>query len=414
MNVWNTEKNYGYSKRTDIVNPAAIMRIVCQCTFKVQRKLLGFALNGHRAVRAFNSRISGGKPFFPAFLMLSITNRCNLQCRGCWVKQTPSRQLSLAQMQGIIDTARKYKSRFFGILGGEPLFHSELLNLFKQNPGAYFQLYTNGTMLDADFAANMASLGNVTPLISIEGLETESRIRRGKDEVFPRSIAGLDAAVHAGLFTGVTASINKRNFSQLVSREYLDFLVSKGVHYIWYFIYRPCGENPDFPNALEPEQILELRRFMVEQRKSAKILILDAYWDANGNALCPGATGLSHHISPGGAVEFCPIVQSAGAYLNDDASNLESIFQQNQFLPELRKFSIEQGRDCMLMKSPQELQAFLHQHNAIDSSGRDFQREMAERSPMPCHHMQNQEIPEKSRAYRFCKKYYFFGFGAYG
>ena len=395
---------------------SAITRIMTGCSWRAQRNLLRFAWNGHRTVRAFERRMERGEPFFPAFLMLSITNRCNLKCRGCWVSQTnPPCSLSLEQMQGIIDTAAKYESRFFGILGGEPLFHPDLMTLFRNNPKAYFQLYTNGTMLDRKTADDLAALGNVTALVSIEGLETESRRRRGRDDVFARSMAGLEAAVQTGLFTGVTASINKKNFDELVSREYLDFLVKKGVHYIWYFIYRPCGVDPEYENALDRDHVLKLRQFLVEQRRTAKILILDAYWDADGRGLCPGAMGLSHHIAPNGAVEFCPIMQSAGGYLNADASNLEAIFQQKALLHGLRRFSTGQGRDCMVMKSPHELCDYLKTNGAQDSSGRDaFFRELAERPPMSCHDVPGVEIPERDAAYRFGKRNYFFGFGAYG
>lgn len=398
------------------MNPSAITRILTGCSWRAQRHLLRFAWDGHRAVRAFERRMKRGEPFFPAFLMLSITNRCNLKCHGCWVSQTtPPCMLSLRQMQGIVDAAAKYRSRFFGILGGEPLFHPDLLTLFRNNPKAYFQLYTNGTMFDAKLARELAALGNVTPLISIEGMETESRRRRGRDDVFARSMAGLDEAVKAGLFTGVTASINMKNFDELVSREYLDFLVSKGVHYIWYFIYRPCGPDPEYENALDREHVLKLRQFLVEQRRTAKIVILDAYWDAEGHAQCPGAMGLSHHISPNGAVEFCPIMQAAGGHLNADASNLEAIFQQETLLAGLRKFSASQGRDCMVIHSPHELLDNLKANSAEDSSGRDgFFRELAERTPMCCHDVPGGEIPEQSAAYRFGKRNYFFGFGAYG
>ncbi len=398
------------------MNLSAITRIMTGCSWRAQRNLLRFAWNGHRAVRAFERRMKRGEPFFPAFLMLSITNRCNLKCRGCWVSQTnPPCHLSLEQMQGIIDTAAKYKSRFFGILGGEPLFHPDLKTLFRNNPRAYFQLYTNGTMLDKKTAAELAKLGNVTALVSIEGLETESRRRRGRDDVFARSMAGLEAAVNAGLFTGVTASINKQNFDELVSREYLDFLVGKGVHYIWYFIYRPCGTDPEYENALDREHVLKLRQFLVEQRRTAKILILDAYWDADGRALCPGAMGLSHHIAPNGAVEFCPIMQAAGGFLDKTASNLESVFQQKTMLANLREFSSSQGRDCMVLHSPHELCDHLKSNGAQDSSGRDgFFRELADRPPMCCHDVPGFEIPEQDAAYRFGKRNYFFGFGAYG
>ena len=397
------------------MNPLALTRIISGCSLKAQGNLLRFAWNGNKAVRAFERRIKRNEPFFPAFLMLSITNQCNLRCKGCWVEQTQTPQrLSIAQMQGIVNTAKKYASHFLGILGGEPLFHDDIYTLFENNPKTFFQLYTNGTMFTETVAKRLAKLGNITPLISIEGLENESRVRRGKDDVFARSIAGLEASVKSRMFTGVAASINKRNFDELVSEEYLDFLVKKGVHYIWYYIYHPTGSDPDFDNGLDADRVVALRRFIVEQRNKAKIIIIDAYWDSKGNAVCPGAMGLSHHISPGGAVEFCPILQFAGGVLNEDASNLESLFQQNTFLEKLRKFSSAIGRNCVLMESPTQLVSFMQENDAIDSSNRSALNELSTRSPMPCHEIKGTEISEKSWAYRFGKKNYFFGFGAYG
>jgi MoaA/NifB/PqqE/SkfB family radical SAM enzyme len=394
---------------------AAFTRIASGCTLKVQRKLLSFALNGRRAIRLFEKRRKKHEPFFPAFLMLSITNRCNLKCEGCWVEQTRTpQQLSLKQIQALIDTAAEYGSRFFGILGGEPLLHSDIFTVFENNPKAYFQLFTNGTLLDERTCSRLAELGNVTPLFSIEGLEKESDIRRGSNDVFARSLSGLDAAVKAGLFTGAAASINKRNFDELVSEDYLDFLTKRGVHYIWYYIYRPCGANPIPENALDKEQILRLRRFIVEQRRKAKIVIVDAYWDAHGRAVCPGAMGISHHIAPNGAVEFCPVIQFTRDFLDENGANLENIFQKDKFLSELREFSAQAGRNCILMDSPQELAAFMREHKAVDSSNRNAYSELIEREPLVSHDMNGYEIPEKSWLYRLGKKYYFFGFGAYG
>lgn len=394
---------------------ATVAGIIFGCTFKVQKNLLRFAFNGHRAVRAFEKRIKHDKPFFPAFLMLSVTNQCNLKCQGCWVEQTcPAQQLSRKQIQGIIDTAAKYQSKFFGILGGEPLLHSDLFTIFQNNPSAYFLLFTNGTTLTQTNCDKLSKLGNVSPLISIEGLETESRIRRGRDDTFARSVRGLESLAKAGLFTGVAASINQRNFDELVSEEYLRFLEEKGARYIWYYVYRPCGSDPEPQIALREEQVLQLRQFMVDQRLKSKIIIVDAYWDADGNAVCPGDMGLSHHIAPNGAVELCPVIQFTGQYLNEDASNLEDIFQKNDFLQDLRDFSSKAGRSCVYMESPDQLANFLREHQALDSSNRNAVEELAKCQSLPGHGVKGKQIPEKSRLYRLAKKYYFFGFGAYG
>ena len=397
------------------MNMGILFKIVKGCRRNVLWKLIGFAFKGRRAVISFEKRKKQKSSFFPAFLMLSITNKCNLKCKGCWVEQTPDvQELSVTQIQNIINSADKYDSRFFGILGGEPLIHNGVPDIFEKNKKAYFLLFTNGTLLNDSICNRLAHSGNVTPVISIEGLEKESDIRRCGNDVFSRSLAGLEASVKAGLFTGVAASITSSNFNDLVSKEYLDLVIKKGAHYIWYYIYRPCGKDPYLEYALNEEQIYRLRQFIVEQRTKANIIIIDAYWDACGNAVCAGDMGLSHHIAPNGGVEFCPVIQFTGDYLNKAGTNLEDIFSKNNFLPALRKFSSEVGRNCIFMDSPNELADFIDDSCGLDSSNRNGLQELQDRKSIVSHGMLGREIPEKSWVYRLVKKYYFFGFGAYG
>ena len=65
-------------------------------------------------------------------------------------------------------------------------------------------------------------MGNVTPLISIEGLKDESDIRRGKDGVLDRTIRGVRACRKARLIFGVAASICRSNYEDLVSRAHIE------------------------------------------------------------------------------------------------------------------------------------------------------------------------------------------------
>ncbi|HQL86437.1 MAG TPA: radical SAM/SPASM domain-containing protein [Lentisphaeria bacterium] len=398
------------------MNPVALYRIARGCSWPVLRRIVvNFAWRGAGAVRAFEKRLQTGAPFFPAFLMLSITNQCQLRCRGCWVQPTtPPQQLSRQQLDALVEQANQQRSYFFGILGGEPLLHQDLLNFFAAHPKCYFQLYTNGIALTHETAAKLARLGNVTPIISIEGLQEESARRRGREDVFQRAISALEASVQAGLFTGVAASITKQNFAELVSTDYLDLLVRHGVHYIWYYIYRPAGAHPEPENALDREQIKILRQFIVDQRRSAKLLIIDASWDHQGNALCPGATGISHHIAPSGAVEFCPPMQFCSGSLNATADNLKTILQEDDFLRQLRTFIADRTRGCILLEDPAALADFMRQHGAIDSSNRDALTELDQATVLPGHNDPDGIIPEKSWLYRLAKKYYFCGFGAYG
>ena len=367
-----------------------------------------------RAINNFNRRLKRGE-FFPAFLFLSITNRCNLSCKGCWVTpSTPPVDMELGVLGNIITECKRKGTNFFGILGGEPLLHSGLMELFALHQDCYFVLFTNGMLLDYEVAERLRQLGNVTPLISIEGLEEESAARRGGSGVYGSALDALRYCHENRLFTGVATSITQNSIDDLVCEKFVNEMARRGAHYLWYYIYRPVGPNPSPERALGTEQILRLRRFIVDARVTAPLLIVDAYWDHEGRALCPAVSGIAHHIAPNGAVELCPVIQFSRENVGQ-GTNLSSLFQQSALLKDFRSETAKRTRGCIIMEDPQWLADFALRHNASDSSGRGSAIEEIENfGCCPSHHIPGGDIPEKSWVYRFAKKHWFFGFGAYG
>ena len=222
----------------------SLAKIGCRIVRQTPMRLLWkFAWNfGWRNLwnmRRFEKRSAKGKKFFPAFVMISVTETCNLRCSGCWVSAGGKKALSNEQLDGIITSCKSEGSYFFGILGGEPLMYKGLLNVFRKHGDCYFQLFTNGTLLTDDIATQLRELGNVTPLISIEGLKDESDRRRGANDVYDRSLRGIRACRKAGLIFGIAASICKSNFEELVSSEHIKRVTNEGAAYLWYYIYRP-------------------------------------------------------------------------------------------------------------------------------------------------------------------------------
>ena len=394
----------------------AALRVPWECSPRLVWKFMyNFGWKSMRNINRFEKRQAKGKPFFPAFVMISVTESCNLSCSGCWVSGGGRRELSLEQLDGIITSCKQKGSCFFGILGGEPLMYGHLLNVLKKHSDCYFQLFTNGTLLTEEYVMKLKKMGNVTPLISIEGLKKESDVRRGRNDVFEKTLAGVRACRKAKLIFGVAASICKSNYNELVSREYIDFIAKEGAHYLWYYLYRPVGANPNPANALDREEVLSFRRFIVEQRKNAPLFIIETYWDDKGNALCPGATGMSHHISPSGAIEFCPPLQMAKDYINHDGTNMEEVFKNSEFLADMRKMTAESSRGCILLEDPEKLVDFLEKNKAIDTTSRKtVLEEYKKMTPLAGHNLKGDEIPEENSIYKMVKKKYFFGFGAYG
>ncbi len=388
-------------------------RIVCGVSPRALAKAMKFSLNGIRAVRRFNRRLQRGEQF-PAFMMISVTNRCNLTCQGCWVTPTPPTDMEPALLEQIITECQSQGSRFFGILGGEPLLHKGLLDVLAKFPRAYFQLFTNGHMLSAEVAQRLRRLGNVTPLVSIEGFENVADERRGGQDVAAKSLTAIENCRREKLLTGVATSVCRSNFDQVVRREFLDDLVARGVHYAWYYIYRPMGPNPTVELCLSPEQIRQLRQFLVDSRTWAPIVVVDTYWDAKGQAVCPAATGISYHITPTGQVEPCPIIQCSCDRAQMGQSLVEDV-EGSGYLRRFRTLAAGCTRGCILLEDPHLFARFAKEEGAADSSGRgSVYDEIAAMQARPSHDMGDDAIPERSALYRFAKKHWFFGFGAYG
>ncbi len=377
--------------------------------------VFGAGIGNLCAIRAFERRKKRGV-VFPPFVFISITQRCNLVCRGCWaVGAKKPVDMPAELLAHIVSQSRSQGCRFFGILGGEPLLLEWLPGFFKTHRNSYFQLFTNGHLLTPAIAADLVEAGNVSPLISIEGWNESYAERRGTAAGFEKALSALELCRKSGLITGVAVSVSRGNFSDVAQSGFVDEMVRRGAHYVWFYIYRPSGQDPNFADALDDAQVRQLRQFMVDERRRCQsAVIVDAYWDHQGEAVCPGAMGVSHHINAHGDVEPCPPIQCSDCRLTTH-SDVAAAITGSQLLKNFREQIPTLTRGCVLMDHPAELAQLAEQTGAIDSSGRDtFFAELAERKPMGCHNHSGAPIPERTLAYKLAKKYWFFGFGAYG
>lgn len=369
-------------------------------------------VKGMRSVNLYKKRLKQGI-HFPPFLFISIINSCQLRCQGCWVDvSSPRKMISLEDMNRVINDAKKHGNSFFGILGGEPFLHPQLLDILAAHPDCYFQIFTNGQLITDDVARELRRIGNATPLISIEGSEVVSDERRGRLNVLNKTLEGLANCRKHKLITGVATSVCQTNI-ELVSEEWLRHLIDLGVHYAWFHTYRVVGPVPNAQLALTPEQVTQIRRFVVKMRGRLPIGLVDAYWDDQGQALCPMATGVSHHIGPGGDIEPCPILQFARESIHDGDSIFQ-ILNNSEFLRDFRETSAKATRGCVVLERPDLVRDLVVRHSARDTTQRQTALpEMEALTPRGSQHVPGEEIPEEHWAYRFAKKHWFFGFGAY-
>ena len=144
---------------------ALTKRVLTETHPKVVAKFVyNFGVKGIRSVELHKRRRRRGENF-PPFLFISVISSCQLRCQGCWVDvAAPTQKMSLDELNRIVGDAKAHGNAYFGILGGEPFLHPELLDLFAAHPDCYFQVFTNGQLITDEVARQLARLGNVTPL----------------------------------------------------------------------------------------------------------------------------------------------------------------------------------------------------------------------------------------------------------
>jgi MoaA/NifB/PqqE/SkfB family radical SAM enzyme len=372
---------------------------------------------GMLSVQKHKARLKRGE-VFPPFLYVSIINSCNLRCQGCWVDVAAKQEtISPEAFAKLVHEAREMGNVFFGIVGGEPFMHPQLLDMLAEHPDCYFQVFTNGQFITDTKAKRLRQLGNVTPLISVEGNEIISDQRRGRSGVLGKTMQGIENCLRNKVFTGVCTSLCQTNIDDLLTEQWIDRLIDMGVMYTWFHVYRPMGPDANPQLCLTPEQQLRARRFVVEMRAKKPIVIIDAYYDGEGQALCPAATGISHHINPWGDIEPCPIVQFTKESIHaseTDHRPLRDKFIHSEFLRDFRAAAQLATRGCIVLERPDLLKQLVEKHAARDSTVRGTAlAELEGLTVRTSQYNPGHEIPEQNWMYRLAKRYWFNDFGVY-
>ena len=372
-----------------------------------------YGFKGMKAIHAYKKRLANDV-LYPPFMFVALTNTCNLRCQGCWVEKVgKARHMSTDDLDAIIENGKRQKAYYYTLLGGEPFLHKSLFDILERHSDCYFQIITNGMFFTEENVARMRRLGNVTPLISIDGMEEQNDLRRGEG-VFAKIMEGLDLLKRHKLFYGLATTATGKNMDEVMSDEYVRMFIDRGAMYLWYYIYRPVGEEPHPEYCMQKEQIVEMRRRLLRLRRKHPILLIDTYWTAEGEAFCPAATGLGFHIGPEGSIEPCPPLSFAKERVADNDRDMFKSINESAYLRGFQEFVKDRTKGCVILEHPQELTSFIREHGAKDYSTRDALSEIDSIKPRHSHHLPDEEIPEDYWVYRFLKKQVFFGMGALG
>ncbi len=186
------------------------------CISQLLKILVGDSLLEHgipTIKREFKSRFDM-RP--PGFLLISPTKTCNLRCSGCYSDSGPTpEKLEWPIIHRLVREIREcWGATFIVISGGEPLAYRDegktVLDLAEKNPDCYFMMFTNGTLIDDEVAHRLTKIGNLTPAVSVEGMQEATDRRRGSG-VFERIIAAIERLRREKVIFGIPMTATREN-----------------------------------------------------------------------------------------------------------------------------------------------------------------------------------------------------------
>ena len=146
------------------------------------------------------------------YLELQITNRCNLQCRHCYVGEGSHQDLSMEQIQRVLKEFEEIQGLRLLLSGGEPLLHPLFweINDILQNQAFRSVLLSNGTLITKEVAKKLR-VHEVQ--ISLDGIKEGHESLRGKG-TFEKTLMAIDHLQEADIRVSVATMIHRKNLSE--------------------------------------------------------------------------------------------------------------------------------------------------------------------------------------------------------
>jgi len=299
----------------------------------------------------------------PSFLLLAPGKACNLRCPGCYSDSDDKRNhLEWSLVDRIMEEAKSlWGERFFVISGGEPFaYRSEgkgIMDLFDKHHDCFFMVYTNGTLIYDEVSKRLAKAGNVLPCVSIEGFKGLTDARRGAG-MFERLLETMGRLKRDRVPFGVSLTATCDNVEEILSEEFVDFIMANGALLAFIFHYMPIGRSFSLDLMPTPEQRAFMWRRSWDIVREKKLFMPD-FWN-HGTCVdgCIAAGGHGQggyfYIDWNGAVTPCVFTPYSPVNIRDvyaQGKTLNDVWQ-HPFFQAVRQWQYDYIDDGRSMLAP--------------------------------------------------------------
>lgn len=296
----------------------------------------------------------------PWAILMDPTSACNLQCTGCWAAEYGNKlNLSFEEMDDIINQGKELGVYMYILSGGEPLVRKkDIIRLCEKHDDCMFTAFTNGTLIDEEFADEMLRVKNFAPAISLEGFDDATDQRRGKG-VYDKVIKAMKILHERKLIYGISCCYTSANYKAITSKEYLDMIAANGAYFVWYFHYMPVGMDASPELLPTPDQREYVYRQIREYRKNNPLFVIDFQNDGEYVNGCIAGGRRYLHINANGDFEPCAFVHYSDSNIREKTvlealrSPLFQAYHDNQ------PFNDNLFRPCPMLENPHALKSMV-------------------------------------------------------
>ncbi|MFH0918550.1 MAG: radical SAM protein [Candidatus Omnitrophota bacterium] len=246
-------------------------------------------------------------------VVIEITKRCNQQCPYCYSRSQRSKSMPGKMINQIIKLVRKHYKHIF-ITGGEPTLDKRVLAIARDNPDIMFFMFTNGGSLDQAYAKQLSAVGNLIPILSVDGSSQKQHDYfkgKGSWRQVMRAIKVLNAARTPWGYLSMVTDINAH---QVLSKKFVKAMKQKGAILARYLEFIPVGPAalPRLVPSAETYYLMEKRKQQIisqgeiyMQDTAQKKCLGLVFFDVDGNIkCCPFFHYFKHNIGQGNIEEL--------------------------------------------------------------------------------------------------------------
>ncbi len=270
-------------------------------------------INNQRKALKIRKSYSKVGVHIPPMLLISVTEKCNLRCKGCYAKHFEEnfihdeKELSIEDYTRIFNEASSLGISIITLVGGEPLLRKDLIELCTNYKNIVFSIYTNGLLFGNSYKEIFLRNRNLIPFFSIEGYKDETDDRRGNG-VYDLVLEKMKWIKENNLIYGVSITVTSLNLDTVTSDDFVKMLYDLGCVYISYVEYEAMDEDPSSLQLTKELRQKHLANYEFTKNKYKKIFFTsypDFEYRSGG---CLGAGKGFIHINAYGNVEPCNFV----------------------------------------------------------------------------------------------------------